>query len=181
LLGDLAGDEAEVVARHQQQEQGDRQSDPHRERLDGPFGLPAVVHEEEQCRAEAREYRDEDQDDDDFHAGGNRLRRVYSNPSAAMSSGIRIAGRAFRPGWIPSLAAAGFVALFIALGNWQTRRAEEKLEAGRLADEAARGPVLQGPAGCADPTRVERRPVPARRALLAPRTFLLRHHGPLRA
>src|SRR5437899_5096568 len=30
-------------------------------------------------------------------------------------SGIRIAGREFRPGWVPSLAAAAFIALTIAL------------------------------------------------------------------
>ena len=90
-----------------------------------------------------------------------------------MSSEIRIAGRAFRPGWIPSLAAAGFFALFIALGNWQTRRAEEKLEAGRLADEAARGPVLQVPAVRVDATGFERRHVAARGTFVARDTFFL--------
>ena len=90
-----------------------------------------------------------------------------------MSSGIRIAGRAFRPGWIPSLAAIGFVALFIALGNWQARRAEEKLEAGRLADEAARGPALQVPAVRVDAIGFERRRVAARGTFVARDTFFL--------
>lgn len=90
-----------------------------------------------------------------------------------MSSGIRISGRAFRPGWIPSLAAAGFVALCIALGNWQARRAEEKLEAGRLADEAARGPVLQVPAGRVEAAGFERRRVAARGTFAARDTFFL--------
>jgi surfeit locus 1 family protein len=90
-----------------------------------------------------------------------------------MSSGIRIEGRAFRPGWIPSLAAAGFVGLCIALGNWQTRRAEEKLEAGRLADEAARGPVLQVPAGRVEAAGFERRHVAARGTFVARDTFFL--------
>ena len=90
-----------------------------------------------------------------------------------MSSEVRIAGRTFRPGWVPSLAAAGFIALTIALGNWQTRRAEEKLEAGRMLDEAARGPVLQVP-----PTRVgaagfERRRVAARGTFVAVDTLFL--------
>ncbi|TMH24122.1 MAG: SURF1 family protein, partial [Betaproteobacteria bacterium] len=46
-------------------------------------------------------------------------------------TGIRIGGRIFRPRVASSIAAAGFIALAISLGNWQTRRAEEKLELGR--------------------------------------------------
>ena len=88
-------------------------------------------------------------------------------------SGIRIAGRTFSPGWIPSLATAGFVVLTVALGNWQTRRAEEKLEAGRVLDEAAGGPVLQVPAGRVDAATFERRRVAARGTFLARYTFLL--------
>jgi len=88
-------------------------------------------------------------------------------------SGISIAGRRFRPGWIPSLAAAGFVALTIALGNWQTRRAEEKLEAGRLLDEAARGPVLEVPAAHADAAAFARRRVAARGTFIERDTFFL--------
>src|SRR5262249_47054002 len=75
---------------------------------------------------------------------GNGLQRVYSNPSGAMT-GITIAGRTFRPGWLPSLAAAAFIALTVSLGEWQTRRAEEKLELGRLIDAAERGPALGVP------------------------------------
>jgi surfeit locus 1 family protein len=67
----------------------------------------------------------------------------------------------------------GFVALFIALGNWQTRRAEERLEAGRVADEAARGPVLQVPAARVDAAGFERRRVAARGTFVAPDTFFL--------
>jgi len=90
-----------------------------------------------------------------------------------MSIGIRIAGRTFRPGWIPSLAAAAFIALTIALGNWQTRRAEEKLEAGRMLDEAARGPVLSVPASWADVASFARRRVVARGTFVVHDTFFL--------
>jgi surfeit locus 1 family protein len=90
-----------------------------------------------------------------------------------MSSGVRIAGRTFRPGWVPSLAAAAFIVLTIALGNWQTRRAEEKLEAGRMLDEAARGPVLQVPPARVGATGFERRRVAARGAFVAGDTFFL--------
>jgi surfeit locus 1 family protein len=87
--------------------------------------------------------------------------------------GIRIAGRSFRPGWVPSLAAAAFIALTVALGNWQTRRADEKLAAGRMLDEAARGPVLRVPAERADAAGFERRRVVARGAFVAGGTFFL--------
>jgi surfeit locus 1 family protein len=90
-----------------------------------------------------------------------------------MSSGIRIAGRTFRPGWVPSLAAAAFIVLTIALGNWQTRRAEEKLEAGRLLDEAARGPVLQVPPARVGAAGFERRRVAARGTFVTGDTFFV--------
>ncbi|HUL93099.1 MAG TPA: SURF1 family protein [Burkholderiales bacterium] len=90
-----------------------------------------------------------------------------------MPSDIRIAGRSFRPGWIPSLVAAAFIALSVALGNWQTRRAEEKLEAGRMLDEAARGPVLQVPADRVDAAGFERRRVSARGTFVARATLYL--------
>ena len=79
----------------------------------------------------------------------------------------------FRPGWVPSLAAAVFIALTIALGDWQTRRAEEKLEAGRMLDEAARGPVLEVPPARVDAAGFERRRVAARGAFVARDTLFL--------
>lgn len=90
-----------------------------------------------------------------------------------MSIGIRIAGRTFRPGWVPSLAAAVFVALTTVLGNWQTRRAEEKLELGRKLDEAARGPVLQVPSVRVEAGGFEGRRVAARGTFIAGDTFFL--------
>jgi len=88
-------------------------------------------------------------------------------------TGIRIAGREFRPGWVPSLAAAAFIALTFALGDWQTRRAEEKIEAGRRLDAAARGPVLALPSSLADAAAFERRRVSARGTFVARATFFL--------
>jgi len=90
-----------------------------------------------------------------------------------MSNGIRIAGRTFSPGWVPSLAAAAFIALTVALGAWQTRRAEEKLEIGRRIDDAARGAVLSVPAVPAGAAAFERRRVSARGSFVARDTFLL--------
>jgi surfeit locus 1 family protein len=74
---------------------------------------------------------------------------------------------------MPSLAAAVFIALTIALGAWQTRRAEEKLEAGRRVDEMARAPALQVPATRIEPAGVERRRVAARGTFVALGTFFL--------
>ena len=90
-----------------------------------------------------------------------------------MSSGITIAGRVFKPGLVPSIAAAAFIALTIALGGWQTRRAEEKLELGRRIEEAARGPVLQVPSARVDAANFERRRVAARGTFVARDTFFL--------
>src|SRR3974390_3196690 len=87
--------------------------------------------------------------------------------------GISIAGRAFRPGWVPTLAAAAFIALTVALGNWQTRRAEEKLAAGRTLDEAARGPILQVPSARAEAAPFEGRRVAVRGTFIARDTLFL--------
>jgi surfeit locus 1 family protein len=87
--------------------------------------------------------------------------------------GITIAGRTFRPGWLPSLAAAAFIALTVSLGGWQTRRAEEKLALGRLIDEAARGPVLKVPSTRASAEDFQRRRVSARGTFLDRATIFL--------
>src|SRR6266581_1706550 len=60
-------------------------------------------------------------------------------------NGIRIGERVFRPGLATSVAAAAFIALTVSLGNWQTRRAEEKLELSRKIEQSNREPVLSIP------------------------------------
>jgi surfeit locus 1 family protein len=77
-------------------------------------------------------------------------------------TGIRIRGRAFRPRVAPGIAAAAFIALAISLGNWQTRRAQEKLELGRRLDEGAKGAALSVPSLRLDASALERRRVSAR-------------------
>ncbi len=88
-------------------------------------------------------------------------------------TGIRISGRVFRPGVASSIAAAAFIALTVSFGNWQTRRAEEKLELGRRLDEAARGPVVSVPSVRLDASAFDRRRVSARGRLVARATLLL--------
>lgn len=46
--------------------------------------------------------------------------------------------RRFRPAFLPGIAALVAIALTVSLGNWQSRRAEEKLALGRSLDDAAR-------------------------------------------
>ena len=88
-------------------------------------------------------------------------------------TGSRIRGRAFRPGIAPGVAAAAFIALAISLGNWQARRAEEKLELGRRLDEGAKGPVLSVSSVRLDASAVERRRVSARGRFVARAVLLL--------
>ena len=88
-------------------------------------------------------------------------------------TGIRIRGRAFRPRLAPGVAAAAFIALAISLGNWQTRRAEEKLELGHRLDEGAKGPVLSVPPVRLDASALERRRVSARGRFVARSAVLL--------
>src|SRR5882762_1878462 len=88
-------------------------------------------------------------------------------------TGIRIGGRSFRPGVAPGIAAAAFIALAISLGNWQARRAEEKLELGRRLDEGAKGPVLSVSSARLDASALERRRVSARGRFVARAVLLL--------
>ena len=50
--------------------------------------------------------------------------------------------RNFRPAFLPGAAALAAIALTMALGNWQSRRAEEKLARGQELDAAAHRAVL---------------------------------------
>src|SRR2546423_11271161 len=161
VSADLARYKAEVVAGHEQQEQRQRQSDSQRERLHGAPGVAAVGHQKKHRRAQARHNRDEQEDDDDFHGAAAGTFCAECTPCEIMT-GIRIRGRAFRPGIAPGVAAAAFIALAISLGNWQARRAEEKLELGRRLDEGAKGPVLSVSSVRLDASAVERRRVSAR-------------------
>jgi len=60
------------------------------------------------------------------------------------------ANRIFRPALLPGAAALVAIALTVALGNWQTRRAEEKLALGQDLDAAASQSVLALPASLVD-------------------------------
>jgi surfeit locus 1 family protein len=90
-----------------------------------------------------------------------------------MLRGVRIGGWRFRPGLAPSVAAAAFIVLTLFLGNWQTRRAEEKTEVARKLDEAMQGAVLSVPSSPADAGSFERRRVSVRGRFVALTAFFL--------
>ncbi len=88
-------------------------------------------------------------------------------------NGIRIGERVFRPGLAPGVAAAVFIALAVSLGNWQTRRAGEKLELSRKIEQSTREPVLSIPSTRIAAVEFERRHVSARGRFIARATLFL--------
>jgi surfeit locus 1 family protein len=82
-------------------------------------------------------------------------------------------GYSFRPrGWTLALAALACVA-FIALGNWQSRRADAKRALARELDQAARAAPLELPAVPVAAAPLMHRRVAARGVFVAERTVLL--------
>jgi len=84
-----------------------------------------------------------------------------------------LAGRRFRPSLLPGVAALAAIALTVSLGNWQTRRAEEKLALGRDLDDAASRAVLALPSQPVDAHDYEFRRVSVRGEYLEKRSILL--------
>jgi surfeit locus 1 family protein len=86
---------------------------------------------------------------------------------------IDIGGWRFKPALLPAVVAVALVLATVALGNWQTRRAEEKLQLSRRLEEASRGPVLAVPASPAVAETFEHRRVRARGRYLGSATLFL--------
>jgi surfeit locus 1 family protein len=86
---------------------------------------------------------------------------------------LKLRGRAFRPGWGASIAAAIAIAIAVLLGNWQVWRAEEKLALQERFDDRGRGAVLQISARAIDARAVEFFRVAARGEYLSRHTILL--------
>ncbi len=81
--------------------------------------------------------------------------------------------RSFRPAILPAAAALVAIALTLALGNWQTRRAEEKLALGRDLDAAARRATLALPSMPVDAHGYEMSRVSVRGEFSSTHTILL--------
>jgi len=84
-----------------------------------------------------------------------------------------LGSRRFRPALLPSVAALVAIALTVSLGNWQSRRAEEKLALGRNLDDAARRVQLVLPPGPVDAHDHEFARISARGEYSARHTVLL--------
>lgn len=84
-----------------------------------------------------------------------------------------LAKRRFRPAFLPGLGALTAIVLTVSLGNWQTRRAEEKLALGRELDNAASHAVLALPSAPVDARDYEFRRVSVRGEYSAKHTILL--------
>jgi surfeit locus 1 family protein len=63
-----------------------------------------------------------------------------------LSTLSRLQGLRFRPRWWAAALVLAACALTVSLGNWQSRRAEEKRRAAERFTQAARGPAAQVPA-----------------------------------
>lgn len=81
--------------------------------------------------------------------------------------------RRFRPAVAPGIAALVALALVILLGNWQTRRAAEKLVLAQSLEQGSQRAVLALPAGPVDARDYEFRRVSARGEYSARHTILL--------
>ena len=84
-----------------------------------------------------------------------------------------LGNRRFRPAFLPGVAVLAAIALTVSLGNWQSRRAEEKLALGRDLDAAARRAVLALPSRPVEAHDYEFRSVSARGEYAARHTILL--------
>ena len=84
-----------------------------------------------------------------------------------------LGNRRFRPAFLPGVAALAGIALTVSLGNWQTRRAEEKIALARDLDDAARHAVLALSPQTVDAHDYEFRRVSARGEYAAKYTILL--------
>jgi surfeit locus 1 family protein len=90
-----------------------------------------------------------------------------------MLRSVEIGRWRFRPALVPGVVAVAVIAATIALGNWQTRRAEEKLELARRLDEASRAGAMAVPGAPVSADAFEHRRVVARGRFVGSATLFL--------
>ena len=90
-----------------------------------------------------------------------------------MPASIDLGRWRFRPAVVPGVVALCLVALTVSLGNWQSRRAEEKMELSRRMDEANRAPAFVVPAVPVAAEIVEHHRVVARGRFVGSATLFL--------
>lgn len=87
--------------------------------------------------------------------------------------GISLGPYRFAPGLVPTLAALVVCLLTISLGNWQTRRATEKMTLQARLDAHARAQPVELGQQRLEPSAVAERPVMARGKFLVDRTLFI--------
>jgi surfeit locus 1 family protein len=87
--------------------------------------------------------------------------------------GFHLGGFDFRPGTWSTVATLAMLVLTVALGGWQTRRAEEKLARQHRLDQRTQGAVLQLPAVTVAPAEFEYYRVSARGEFVPRHTLLV--------
>lgn len=86
---------------------------------------------------------------------------------------MKIGSRRFRPGWLMTVFAVAALFALVSLGNWQVRRAAEKLAVQQRYDERSQAPAIQVPSKLVDAGSVEYAHISARGEFLPQHTILL--------
>lgn len=120
-------DDSQVIAAHQQDKQGKRESNAHGQHFDGAVGLSLVLDEIVERAGKAGENEDDEQQGKNAHER-DRSAKFQSNRITASVHLLNLRwGRwSFAPTVWPTLAALFFFALTLWLGNWQSERADTK-------------------------------------------------------
>lgn len=121
------GNDAQVVAAHQQDKQRERERYPDREHFDGAIGLAFVLDEIVERAAKTGDNEHNEQQGKNPHER-HRLAKSQSNRIAVSVHlpKLRWGDWTFAPGVWPTLAALFFFVLTLWLGNWQVERADTK-------------------------------------------------------
>lgn len=128
---------AQLVCDQDEDEQRHRKSDPQRQGANGVVSAAFVSDQKHHGRPQARNDQHKRDHDDDFQ---DRAPPIEAGDCRRMES-PRLKRKGIAP--LPSIAALVLVALTVSLGNWQTRRAEEKIALQAERDQAAaRAPVV---------------------------------------
>src|SRR4029450_3962229 len=76
LSNALRTNPAHPVAEQQERDEADRQRDAHRQQPDDALAAPGIAIQEDQCREQRGDDRDQDRDDDDFHDGSYSVEKM---------------------------------------------------------------------------------------------------------
>src|ERR1035437_787487 len=130
VSGNTPGNQAKIEARNQQQKKRDRKAYAQSQCPQHAVAAASVGDHVVKGRTEAGNNGDDENYDDDAHLEEvRRMRQCISSAATGPNvKAIAIGRWRFEPKLWPSLATGVFVLVTLSLGEWQTRRAQEKLE-----------------------------------------------------